>query len=146
MSATTREAGLAARVRAAVNEVLDPCSVGRGVPAGLFDMGMVEQLEVRSGDAGPPGVEMKLRLTSPGCTFQLYFERELRERLDGLGIPEDRVGIEWSKRFDWSDENMSAELQSRLRRKRELVLRRAHSGGLQRPTAGRPEGGGTNRR
>src|SRR4029078_12685395 len=122
--------GSVIRVKEALQEVLDPCSVGRGVPAGLVDMGMVKAVEVGStttGHAGVAGqvapapaahawVAFELRITSPACPFQPYFEREVRERLGGLpGVGEVRIA--WDREFDWSDEDMSAGRNHGLRHK-----------------------------
>jgi len=108
-------------VHEALNDVIDPCSAGRGVPAGLQDMGMVDGVGFAPATDGRSVVQINLRLTSPGCTFQLYFERELHERLDRL--PEvERLDIVWSKRFDWDDRDMSPALKQRLRRKRVSML------------------------
>jgi metal-sulfur cluster biosynthetic enzyme len=111
-------------VRAAANDVADPCSVGRGVPAGLLDMGMVVGVEVGSEPGwSARGVEVELQLTSPACTFQLYFDRSLRERLERLGFTEvEELRIEWCRAFDWSDDEMSDDLKRRLREKRRAML------------------------
>jgi len=119
------------RVSEALQEVLDPCSVGRGVPAGLVDMGMVKGVGLSSTPDGRPMVTVELRITSPACTFQPYFEREVRARLaaiDGL----DEVRIEWDSEFDWCDDDMSQALKQRLREKRQNLLAMAN------PTHNRP--------
>jgi metal-sulfur cluster biosynthetic enzyme len=109
-------------VRQAINGVRDPCSIGRGVPAGVDDMGMVCDVELQPRAGGGVRVRVGMRLTSPGCTFVPYFERELRTRVAAVdGIRE--VTIVWSRRFDWSDDDMSDELKQRLRRKREAIQR-----------------------
>ena len=118
-------AALEQRVRDAVNEVLDPCSIGRGVAAGVVDMGMLCGLELLPGEHHQRvRVRVTLRLTSPACTFMLYFDNELCARLTALEEVEG-VDVVWSERFDWSDEDMSDELKQRIRRKRELVLAQA---------------------
>ncbi len=48
MTTASAAAALEERIRAALNEVQDPCSVVAGVPAGIVDMGLVRSLEVRS--------------------------------------------------------------------------------------------------
>jgi len=113
------------RVKEALQEVLDPCSVGRGVPAGLVDMGMVKAVEVGSTPDGHAVVAVELRITSPACTFQPYFEREVRERLGGLPAVGE-VRIAWDREFDWSDDEMSPALKQRLREKRQRLLTLAH--------------------
>jgi len=120
-----------ALVRAALDEVLDPCSVGRGLDAGIVDMGLLVALEVDL-DAGSPAagrVAIELRLTSPACTFQLYFDRTIRERLGRLDFVDPaRVTIAWSDRFDWSDSEMSQQvidrMRERIQQRRDLAQRR----------------------
>ena len=108
-------------VSQALAEVLDPCSVGRGVPAGLVDMGMVKAVELSSASDGQVIVTVELRITSPACTFQPYFERGVRERL-GAMAEVGEVRIRWDSEFDWSDDDMSPGLKQRLREKRHRLL------------------------
>ena len=92
MSATQQE------VTAALNRVLDPCSLGRGQATGLVDMGMVVTCDVTSSGL----VKLTLRLTSPACHFHIWFEQRVRDEVLGIaGIT--AVSIEWSKDFDWWD-------------------------------------------
>jgi metal-sulfur cluster biosynthetic enzyme len=114
------------RVSAALQEVLDPCSVGRGVPAGLVDMGMVKAVEFSSAPDGQSIVTVELRITSPACTFQPYFERAVRERL-GEVSEIGEVRITWDSEFDWSDDDMSPGLKQRLREKRHRLLAMAEA-------------------
>lgn len=109
------------RVNEALQGVLDPCSVGRGVPAGLVDMGMVKAVELSSAPDGHSIVTVELRITSPACTFQPYFERAVRERL-GEVSEVGEVRITWDAEFDWSDDDMSPGLKQRLREKRHRLL------------------------
>lgn len=109
------------RVSEALQEVLDPCSVGRGVPAGLVDMGMVKGVELSAAPDGSAVVTVELRITSPACTFQPWFEREVRQHVGE--VPDvGEVRIEWNRDFDWSDDDMSPALQQRLREKRHKLL------------------------
>ena len=113
-----------ALVRAAADQVADPCSVGRGVPAGLVEMGMLVSVEVGAEEGwSARGIGVELRLTSPACTFQLYFERALRERLRGMGFTEtEELEVVWDRRFDWSDDDMGADLKRRLGEKRRAMM------------------------
>ena len=113
------------RISKALQGVLDPCSVGRGVPAGLVDMGMVKGVGLSSTPDGRCTVTVELRITSPACTFQPYFEREVRDRLAEVAEI-DEVRIEWNADFDWSDDDMSEALQQRLREKRQHLLAMAN--------------------
>jgi metal-sulfur cluster biosynthetic enzyme len=110
------------RVRAALDEVVDPCSLGRSVPAGLVDMGMVCDVSVVGQDGADLDVRIELRTTSPGCAFQMYFDEQVKARvalLDGIG----RITIDWNADFDWTDDDMSAGLKERLRARRAALRR-----------------------
>jgi metal-sulfur cluster biosynthetic enzyme len=109
------------RVSEALQQVLDPCSVGRGVPAGLVDMGMVKGMALGATPDGRSLLTLELRITSPACTFQPYFEQRVREQLATVAQL-DEVRIEWDREFDWSDDDMSPGLKQRLRQKRENLL------------------------
>lgn len=109
------------RVSEALQQVIDPCSVGRGVPAGLVDMGMVKGMALSSTPDGRSLLTVELRITSPACTFQPYFEQQVREHLATIREL-DQVRIEWNSEFDWSDDDMSPELKHRLREKRKNLL------------------------
>lgn len=109
------------QVTAALDGVIDPCSVGRGVPAGMPDMGLVCGVDVTGGSQARSDVRVTLRLTAPGCTFQMYFDQQARTRLQELPGVGD-VELVWSDRFDWSDEDLSDDLKRRLRAKRQLTL------------------------
>ena len=119
----TGEPDLRQEVSAALDRVVDPCSVGRHVPAGLVEMGMVQSLELVEHPDGTD-VAVTLQLTSPGCHFQVWFnervESELRQVAD-VG----RISIVWSKDFTWSDDSMSPSLKARMKAKREAVRKAA---------------------
>lgn len=56
-------------IRRAIETVFDPCSVNAGVPINVIDMGLVLGWTVDAdGD-----VEIRMRLTSPGCTLAPSF-------------------------------------------------------------------------
>ena len=54
------------RIRAALDDVRDPCSVVAGVPAGLAEMGLVRSLEVRDTPDGAV-VRVAIGVTEPTC-------------------------------------------------------------------------------
>lgn len=110
-------------IQSALDRVIDPCSVGRGTPAGLRDMGMVTGISVDPLPDGGLCAEIDLRTTSPACTFHLYFEQQVRAQLASVAHVES-VRIRWSEEFDWSDDAMSDGLKRRLREKRERIQAR----------------------
>jgi len=106
-------------VLAALDRVVDPCSVGRGVPAGLNEMGMIKSIDL---DPDHGSVAVTLQLTSPGCHFQLWFYERVSEEV--ATVPDINIcTVEFSKDFDWSDDAMSEGLKQRLRdKRRQLTL------------------------
>jgi metal-sulfur cluster biosynthetic enzyme len=85
-----------AEVRAALDAVVDPCSVVAGAPAGLVQMGLVRALELSEGEAGAT-IRVRIGVTEPGCLMGASFAAQARaqlERLDGVV----RVEIELTTR------------------------------------------------
>jgi len=113
-------------VLAALDRVVDPCSVGRHVPAGLVEMGMVDSVEVVAGPDGRGEARIELQLTSPGCHFKVWFDERIQDEVSQVeGV--DAISIAWSQRWDWDDSKMSDGLKERLRAKR-VAERRARRG------------------
>jgi metal-sulfur cluster biosynthetic enzyme len=112
---------LADRVREAVNEVPDPCSVSQGVPTGLVDMGLLCDIALSDPDDGQRDVRVELRLTAPGCLYAIYFEREIRERLETM--PDvGQIAIDFSREFDWSPDDIAPHVQRQLKERRERLI------------------------
>ena len=105
---------LAERVRATLDEVHDPCSVGAGFPLGLDEMGLVKDVTVDCGR-----VVVDLRLTSPSCYLHSYFIDEIRKHVEPLdGVASVRVVFDAG--LEWEPGLMSAD----VRRRRAQLLRR----------------------
>jgi metal-sulfur cluster biosynthetic enzyme len=82
-------------VHAALEGIVDPCSVATGVPLSILDMGLLRGVEV-SGEE----VLVELRLTSPLCHQAPYFIMEVEQRvgaLAGVGsvVCRTDVGVAW---------------------------------------------------
>ena len=107
-------------VRSRVNEVVDPCSRAQGVAIGLVDMGLLRELGVEP-DGGAWRVCLKLRLTSPGCLYFVYFEESIRQRIVHPAIRHLEIGFDSG--MDWSPDAMSSSAQRRLRDHRSRLLR-----------------------
>jgi metal-sulfur cluster biosynthetic enzyme len=105
-----------AEVEAILNEIIDPCSAAAGLPLGLVEMGIVDRVQVTSGE-----VEVMLLPTSFACVFVGLFEGEVRARLERL---------EWCTAVDvhvwdgddiWDETRLSKDAKARLDgRRREL--------------------------
>jgi len=111
------ERDLHAAVLAIADEVIDPCSLAQGVPAGLAEMGLVHSVALEDAGAGTTRVRVRLRLTAPGCLYGVAFERELRARLLARADVA-AVEVEWDGTFDWTPEDMAASLRARLEERR----------------------------
>lgn len=112
---------LVERVRAAVNEVPDPCSVSQGVPTGLVDMGLLCEIDLTAAGEARYEVLVRLRLTAPGCFYAVYFEREIRARLDEMPDVAG-VDVEFSDEFDWTPDDIAPHVQQQLRERRERLI------------------------
>jgi metal-sulfur cluster biosynthetic enzyme len=102
-----------------LHEIIDPCSAATKVPLSIVEMGMVENVELTSGN-----VVVALRMTSPLCHALPYFQIEIERVLGSIpGI----VGIKCT--FDhggnWQPDNMTVGAQRKLADRREFVRNRA---------------------
>jgi metal-sulfur cluster biosynthetic enzyme len=101
-----------AEIRAALDAVLDPCSVVAGAPAGLVQMGLVRALELSEGESGAT-IRVRIGVTEPGCLMGASFAAQARtqlERLDGVA----HVEIELDHASDWMPDDMDRDYQRRL--------------------------------
>ena len=106
------------QVRAALNEIVDPCSAAAGAPAGLVDMGLVRRIEVRAGRTGAR-IDVVLGLTEPTCLMGFPFLRSARERLSAL--PEvEQVEVSLDPAFEWTPAALDPAYAERLERRRAL--------------------------
>jgi metal-sulfur cluster biosynthetic enzyme len=99
-------------VRAALDDVHDPCSEAAGVPAGLVEMGLVRALDV---DPSPDGVVVRVAIgvTEPTCLMGPSLATGARRRLEAMpGVA--RVDVTLSDDPDWAPSDMSPEYQARL--------------------------------
>jgi metal-sulfur cluster biosynthetic enzyme len=102
--------GLVDEIRRVLDTIGDPCSVAHGVPMGLDEMGLVEDVAVDSDGH----VAIRLRLTSPTCVMVSYFKIQAEERV--LKLPGVRsVDVVNDLGLDWSPEMMSPAAKARRR-------------------------------
>lgn len=110
------EVELRGAIRQAVDGIQDPCALAQGIPIGLIEMGLLTGLKMTA-DGGGFAVELRLRLTAPGCLYWIYFERELRQRVRVLeGVMS--VSVELDDAFDWTPDVMGDRAQALLRSRR----------------------------
>lgn len=104
-------------IRAALNRVIDPCSVAAGCTAGLDDMGLVREVALRETAAGTH-VEVVIAVTEYGCLMGAPFATESYKALCDLpGVADVEVRLD--SRFDWDPLDMSEAYRARLQRHRE---------------------------
>lgn len=104
------------QIRAALNRVIDPCSVAAGCTAGLDDMGLVRSVSLRETGTGVD-VEVVIGVTEYGCLMGAPFATEAYKALTGLpGIA--HVEVRLDARFDWEPDDMTDAYRARLQRHR----------------------------
>ncbi|HEY9707422.1 MAG TPA: hypothetical protein V6D48_04380 [Oculatellaceae cyanobacterium] len=117
------EEDVLALVQRMANEVYDPCGMARGLELGMVDMGLIRDINVQPKENGWD-VSLRIRFTSPGCLYFLYFEREIRHRLEAF--PQIEVlHIEWDDVCDWTPEDLSEAAQSKFKEHNEKLLEAA---------------------
>src|ERR1700736_5154981 len=106
-----------------LHEIIDPCSAATKVPLSIVEMGMVENVELASGN----GV-VALRMTSPLCHALPFCQMEVERVLAGIpGI--GGVKCTFDHGGNWQPDNMTVSAQRKLADRREFVPRRGGGGG-----------------
>lgn len=94
------------RVLDQLRTVLDPCSCFTDEPVNIVDLGLIEDVAVVDGTA-----RIELLLTSPGCTYLPYIERDVEEQIGSLlGIHD--VEVEQTTDRVWTRERMADEVRA----------------------------------
>lgn len=107
MSAELRE-----RVSTRLNEIVDPCSVAAGAPAGLVEMGLIRRLEVVDGE-----VTVEVRVTHPSCMMAPVFLAQVQQLAGEVpGVTAIHASLDTG--FDWTPNDMTPEYRARLSRHR----------------------------
>jgi metal-sulfur cluster biosynthetic enzyme len=97
-----------------LNEIVDPCSIASGCPAGLVDMGLVRDVRI-SGPAHATTISVTLTVTHPFCMMSAVFVNEARIRLGELAAVE-AVDVELDTSVLWTDDDLRPEYAERRRR------------------------------
>jgi metal-sulfur cluster biosynthetic enzyme len=107
-----------AGVRAALERVVDPCSIATGVPITLPEMGLVAGVDVTAATA-----TVHLRVTSPFCMHIGNMQERIIEVVGEVpGIEEVEVLVDDGN--EWLPSMMSERAQAQLRRVRPLEVAR----------------------
>jgi metal-sulfur cluster biosynthetic enzyme len=102
-------------VRAALELIVDPCSIATGVPISLVEMGMVKEITATQGD-----VTIVLRLTSPIC-WQGANILESVEKAAAMVPGVRSVKCVLDPAWEWMPEMMSPGARARLRKLRPIA-------------------------
>jgi len=106
-----------AEVTVAVDRVVDPCSAAMGMPIGLGELGLVT---VESIDEDAGAVHLRLRLTSPCCSYGPVLAAAVEHVLGELAW----VSVA-SVRIDhdaiWSEAEIAPATAARLEARRDLT-------------------------
>lgn len=103
-------------VRAALDEIVDPCSAAAGAPAGLAEMGLVREVEISPGPRGAR-VRVTIGLTQPLCLMGIPFMTSARERLSAMAGVAD-VEVSLASGIDWTPARLTPRYRERLERVR----------------------------
>jgi metal-sulfur cluster biosynthetic enzyme len=87
-------------LRAALGGVVDPCSLALGAPTDIWQMGLVEHLEVDGGR-----VRVGLVLTDPACVFFRGIRSHVVDALSAVPGVED-VDVELVAGVVWTPDRM----------------------------------------
>ena len=99
--------------------ITDPCSAATNVPLSIVEMGMVENVELDSGN-----VVVALRMTSPLCHALPYFQMEIERVLAGIpGI--GTVTCTFDHGGNWQPDHMTVVARRKLADRRDFVRSRA---------------------
>ncbi|MCX4409943.1 MULTISPECIES: metal-sulfur cluster assembly factor [unclassified Streptomyces] len=114
-----------ATIRATLNEILDPCSITAGVPAGLDDMGLLSDIRIQDDiedNGGGRRVAVTVGVTEPTCVLIGSFANEAHTRLAALpGV--SAVDVTLADDFDWTPDRLAPHYQRRLAEHRAQVRR-----------------------
>src|SRR5215210_6587910 len=120
-AAPATAAELRERIGALLNDVVDPCSVAAGAPAGLVEMGLIRTLGVAEGDDGLE-VTVVVRVTHPSCFMAPFFLAQVQNLVHELpGVTAIHASLDTG--FDWTPADMSDAYRERLAEHRRRVGR-----------------------
>lgn len=107
------------RIRDALHQVCDPCSIAANAPLSIIDMGLVEGWEVEDGH-----IVVTMCVTSPGCTMGPNMARAaeaLLSCIDGI----ESACVEFDPGIFWSPDKMTDQGKDMLAIRRQQSLARA---------------------
>lgn len=107
------------RIRDALEQVCDPCSIAANAPLSIIDMGLVRGWTVEDGH-----LLVTMCVTSPGCTMGPNMVRAAEELLNAIdGLKSARV--EFDPSIFWTPDEMTERGKDLLSGRRSRSLERA---------------------
>jgi metal-sulfur cluster biosynthetic enzyme len=108
-------------VRAALDTIVDPCSVIAGAPGGLDEMGLVRAVEIIETPGGAQ-VDVTIGVTEPTCLMGAVFLRDAEAALRSLpGVAAVAVHLDPTLRYDVSMQQPDYAARLRAARQRRNV-------------------------
>lgn len=93
-----------------LDQVVDPCSVAAGAPAGLVTMGMVSRVVVHADERT---AEVTIKLTHPSCFMAPFFLQQVRSELASIDELQ-RVDVDLDEAWDWTPAEMDPDYRGLL--------------------------------
>ena len=97
-------------VESRLGRILDPCSVAAGNQMNIVEMGLIERIEVSSGE-----VHVYLCLTSPTCPMLEHFSREAERVFDDVRDQVGAVVLHPDTGMSWTPSRLSDDAKARRR-------------------------------
>lgn len=98
-----------------LDEIIDPCSAGMGMPIGLVSMGLIKELKIIDAGLETKKIELLFRLTSPCCMMAPHFAMEAKSKLEKIDQISE-VDIKVCPKIDWEPAHMKPEVRDSLPR------------------------------
>lgn len=95
------------RIRAALGDVVDPCSCMASTPVSIVELGLVGAVEIDD------AVDIRLVLTDPMCMYFIDMADEIRRRVAEAGWPGE-VRVHYDTEHEWDSSRISPAGQNRL--------------------------------
>lgn len=112
---------LYASIEQTLEDIMDPCSIAAGAPAGLVSMGLVGDINIVQA-ANSADVEVTLFVTEPGCMMSALFQITAKQKIEQIaGIRNVDVKMDYG--HIWGPEQMTPEYRERLKEYRSCQAR-----------------------
>ncbi|MFN4212758.1 MAG: metal-sulfur cluster assembly factor [Microgenomates group bacterium] len=97
------------QIKEKLEEVMDP-----ELNISIIDLGLVYDISIKENNKKPPLVKIVMTLTTIGCPLITIIEEEIKNKLNELSIPSDKIIVELTFDPPWSMEKMSPKAKALL--------------------------------